>query len=364
MNNEINVIENTATATATPKTKKVFLHEVFGFKDPILGFEEVIDMPAVRPAFCPDVDAGYVFDKSLVRRAILSYWAGESIMLVGDKGTGKSSFVQQFCARLNLPLMAINGGPGVDESYLLGCKTIEDGSVKNVDGILSYAVRHGIPVLIDEICALRPGVLVALNDILNGDKVITLKHHGIDPSLTPDELFQLEGSMTITRHPRFRLFATDNTGGKSEKDGRFAGINTQNSAVRSRFTSFKVRFMKPEFEIAALNNAVENAVDPMVINGMVEFAFRFRAAFEQGEAFDNISFRELKRWARKTAIYGDINEAFIDGVYSNLETSDQQLAENLFEESFGTELEFTDEYSESATSMLDQLIKLKPAIAA
>ncbi len=336
--------------------KEVYIHELFGFDKPLLGFEEPITIPAVAHPLTPTLDPDYVFSPSLVRRTLLSMSARESIMLVGDKGTGKSSYVQQLMARLNNPLLTINAGPGVDESYLLGCKTIEDGSVKNVDGLLSYAVRHGIPVLIDELCTLRPGVLVSINDILQGDNLITLKHHGIDPSIDPRSILDMEGTMSIVRHPAFRLFATDNTGGKSQKDGRFAGVNTQNSAVRSRFTSFKVTFMAPDKEVLALGKASGNQLAVETIKSMVELGFRFRQAFEQGEAHDNLSFRELKRWAKKSALYGDNNEAFVDAIYTNLESGDQLLAENLFNETFGIELELTEEYSTSAGDMLDAFI--------
>lgn len=61
-------------------------------------------------------------------------------MLVGDKGTGKSSLVAQVHNRLNKPLLGINGSSGVDETHLLGSKTIEGGDVKSFDGVLSYAL--------------------------------------------------------------------------------------------------------------------------------------------------------------------------------------------------------------------------------
>lgn len=210
---------------------------------------------------------------------------------------------------------------------------------------------------------MRPGVLVAINDILQGDRVITLKHHGLDPKVDPMNLANKAGSLTILRHPSFKLFATDNTGGKTQKDAKFQGVNTQNSAVRSRFTTFKVGFMSPDEEVLALSNILkqefdgEESVDGDLLAGMVELAFHFRVAYEQGESFDNISFRELRRWAIKLVDYGDISEAFIDGVYSNMESTDQQLAEELYEKTFGEVLNMTEEYSVSAADQLDAFQK-------
>ena len=174
------------------------------------------------------------------------------------------------------------------------------------------------------------------------------------------------GTMTILRHPSFNLFATDNTGGKTQKDSRFNGVNTQNAAPRERFTYFKVNFMSPELEAKALMNIVKAEFDEdeeemvpaqELLDGMVELAFRVRVAFEMGESFDNISFRGLKRWALKLVSYNDLHEAFIDGVYSNLESDDQQLVEKLFEETFGEVLRLTEEYSVSAADQLDAFQK-------
>lgn len=346
------------------KFEKVMVHELFGLSQPLPGLEQPIPVPVERHPLAPKVQDGYVFNEKLLRRTLLSMRTRDSIMYVGDKGTGKSSFVQQLNARLNRPVININAGPGVDESYLVGCKTIENGSVKAVDGVLSYAYRHGLTCLIDEICTLRPGVLVSINDLIQGDEVVTLKHHGIDPSLDPKMLMGLNNGMTLVRHPAFRLFATDNTGGKQQKDPRFSGVNNQNSAVRSRFTSMKVGFMPADKELAALTNTLKSGVVENVhLAMMVEFAFRFRSAFEIGEAFDNISFRELRRWALKMEVYGCIHESFMDAIYGNLEQSDQLLAEHLFEETFGQRLILDDVYTMSCADQLDAIKAITAAAA-
>ncbi|HHH9441246.1 TPA: AAA family ATPase [Pseudomonas aeruginosa] len=344
-------------AVTSQKFERVMVHELFGFSQPLKGFEKPIPVPAERHPLAPKIDSGYVFNESLVRRMLLSMATKDSIMLVGEKGTGKSSLINQINARLNRASIAINAGPGVDEGYLVGFRTLGKDGVKSVDGVLSYAYRHGLSCTIDEICSLNPGVLLSLNDILQGDEVVTLKHHGIDPELDPKHLLGLEGGMNIVRHPSFRLFATDNTGGKSSRDPRYAGTKGQNAAVRSRFTSFKANFMSAEKEMAALR-ALNTGVDDFNIQMMVEFAFRFRVAFSMEEAVDNISFRELKRWVHKLATYGDLNESFTDAIYGNLEEGDQALARELFDETYGRELELPEEYT---ISVSDQLAALKAA---
>ena len=352
--------------------KAIYLHKVFGFAVPIKGFEETILIDEKPSPYVPEINPEYVFDADMVARVLRSYAARENMMFNGEKGTGKSSFVQQFCARLNIPLMTINGGPGLDETYLMGSKTIENGSVKAVDGVLSYCLRHGIAVMIDEVAAIKPSVLVSINDVLNGDQVITLKHHGLDPTVTPDDLAKEEGNMTIKRHPRFRLFATDNTGGKMSRDPRYVGVNTQNSAVRSRFTCFKMAFMKPALELKALIGSTQGALPVEVAKFMIELAIRIRASFEQGEMTDTVSFRELQRWARKSLVYGspsddqlggnnqprlipDLPKAFVDAIYTGMEESDQEVAAQFYEKVTGSPLELPNEYTQTADSFLTDL---------
>jgi cobaltochelatase CobS len=356
----------------TVAMKQVLVHEIFGFSEPLFGFEQAISIPATPSPYVPVVDPKYVFEPDMVIRVLRSYADRENLMFTGEKGTGKSSFVQQFCARFNIPLMTINGGPGLDETYLMGSKTIQNGNVKSVDGVLSYCLRHGIAVLIDEIAAIKPAVLVSINDVLNGDQVITLKHHGLDPTLNPDDLAQEEGNMTIKRHPRFRLFATDNTGGKMARDPRYAGVNTQNSAVRSRFTCFKMGFMKPAFELIALLGSTQGQLEVFTAKSMIEVAMRVRASFEQGEMTDTVSFRELKRWARKSLVYGkphatlrhdngqpkivpDVAKSFVDAIYTGMEETDQAVAAEFFELVIGSTLELPYEYTQTAGSFMDQL---------
>ncbi|MEN1648529.1 AAA family ATPase [Pseudomonas aeruginosa] len=358
-------------AQANASMKSIYLHKAFGFNDPVPGFEDLIQIYATPSPYVPAINPDYVFEPDMVARVLRSYAASENMMFNGDKGTGKSSFVQQFCARLNIPLMTITGGPGLDETYLMGSKTIENGSVKAVDGVLSYCLRHGIAVLIDEIAAIKPSVLVSINDVLNGDQVITLKHHGLDPKINPNDLAEVEGNMTIKRNSRFRLFATDNTGGKMSRDPRFAGVHTQNSAVRSRFTCFKASFMKPSQELKALRGSTNGKLPAFVGKSMIELAMRIRASFEIGEMTDTVSFRELQRWARKSLVYAtfdatqlvdgkpkmipNIPKAFVDAIYTGMEESDQQVAANFYELVFGTKLELPDEYKATAGSFLEQL---------
>lgn len=353
------------------KIEMVEAHEIFGFTEVMKGVGK-LPMPIDSHPLVPMLNEAHVFNQGLLRRILLSMKGGDSsILLTGDKGTGKSSLVTQLHARLRKPMIGITGSSGIDDTHLLGCKTIKDGDVKEVDGVLSYAYRTGLTCLIDEICTMRPGVMVGINDILQGDAVINLKHHGIDPTLDPRRLLDVDGGMTIVRHPMFRLFATDNTGGKQQKDARFSGVNSQNSAVRDRMTGFHVPFMKPDEEMKALRQAsdiyaAKRNLEPMkdlYIQQLVEFAWRFRKAFAMGEACDNISFRSIQRWSFKWMMYADSDDSFVDSIFTNLEETDRVLAAELFKSTFARQLVLPEEYALSVSAVADKFISNKVASA-
>lgn len=110
---------------------------------------------------------------------------------------------------------------------------------------------------------------------------------------------------------------------------------------------------------------MDRQIDETVVRSMVEFAFNFRKAFSLGEAFDNVSFREIRRWGRKYLNYAnDLDESFVDAIYTNLEESDQQVALSLFEETMGRELILPEEYSVDVSSVADVFSKGNIAAAA
>lgn len=336
-------------STPTRIINEAEIQSLFGLERP-LNLNLPLSVREQPHAIAPAIKDHH-FDPELLRRTILSRIDGEPLMLLGDKGTGKTSFVEQLHARLGLPLLSINGGPGVDEDYLFGRAGFDGNAVTDLDGLLSYGIRHGISVCVDELSAIPAKVLLSMNDVLEQGEVIVLKHHGIDPSAKPEELLGV-GRNVIVRHPGFRFIATDNTGGKTIRDSRFNGSGKINGATRSRFTYLNVNHMPREAEKAVLENV---AMSHWRVNGlsgadrdailkpalktmdaMMDFAERFRTGFSQEETLDTISLRELKRWVRKFMTYGSLDAAFEDAVYSGLEESDQSFSHEVYLECFGT----------------------------
>jgi cobaltochelatase CobS len=324
---------------------------LFGLEEPLkLPFQlNILETPHPLTPSIKD----FCFDPDLLFSYLVGRADRDPMMLVGDKGTGKTSFVEQVHARMGMGLISINGGPGVDEDYLFGRPGFVDGELKDLDGLLSYSIRHGITVCINEISAIPARVQLSMNDVLEQGDVIVLKHHGINPTSQPEAMY--DNGNVIVRHPGFHLVATDNTGGKISADPRFNGTVKMNSATRSRFTTLQINHMPREAEKNALLAIAKNhwcfKVSPEsktdqkiraisgAIDCMLGFARFFRKGFSVGDTSDTISLRELSRWIRKSLSYDCPNRAFEDAIYSALEESDKAFSYEAYLASFGTPFE-------------------------
>ena len=310
-------------------------------------------------AFCPD-RTYHKFDRTLLARAFIASAENESIMLVGEKGTGKTSFAQQYHNRLGRPLFSINGGPGLDEDVLIGRPTpIETESgmgLKDMAGRLMYGLKFGIPCCIDELSRIHDSVLYALNDILSGGKLIPLKGMVLDPDVAPATMLDCDHGL-IVRHPLFRFWATDNTGGKVDGDANFGQATIINAATRSRFCYLDVPFMSKVDEVSAIETMlrshamysgmiasdIDRGIKRLGVPLMVDVALRFRDAYRDGEVSDTVSMRELLRWGKKAIWFDSLDHGFNDGVMGALTEVDREFAVDAFSETYSRKIELDSE---------------------
>lgn len=326
--------------------------ELFGLEKPLRGVEMVNVLKTAHP-LAPKKQ-NVVWNEGLLRRLLLSMsrQLRDPIMLTGLKGAGKTFAINQIYAHLGLPLMTVNCDPALELDYLLGRLDFDGKSVHEVDGILSYCIRHGIGVCFDEISVLSPKVTLGLNDVLEQGDTILLKHYGLNPNKDPKEVLRA-GRNILVRHPMFRMSATDNTGGKLDHGAEYVGRNPMDSSTRSRFTTFEVPYMKPELEAKALMGVAKNvsqdlqlndSLPEMIIKSMVEIANATRVAYANGEAFEPIDFRQLQRWVTRTVVYDDIDEAFADSIYGGQCESDRIFTGEVFSQMLGRRLNLPEEY--------------------
>lgn len=239
--------------------------------------------------FTPDVDDKYVFNAGLLG-IVLGWWedskSKDGLFVTGPTGSGKTTFLQQIMARLNVPLIEINAHEHMELSDMLGHYVAIGGDTLFEDGPLLAAARNGWPVLINEFDLLPPGTSTGLNSIFDGHGPIVVSENG--------------GELVYPA-PGFRKMATGNTAGTGDTTGIYAGTERQNASTGDRFWFVEMDYPPEDVEVEILTRISQ--IPDRIAKPMVDVANKLRKAFtEGGEMVLDLPFstRALVRWAQIT----------------------------------------------------------------
>lgn len=97
------------------------------------------------------------------------------VLIIGPKGTGKTSLVRDFAKNRNANLQSINFSLRTRESHLVGTKTLTDGTVSFDEGLLVKSMKSGDMLYLDEINSAEADVLLRLDEALDDRRQIVLK---------------------------------------------------------------------------------------------------------------------------------------------------------------------------------------------
>ncbi len=209
----------------------------------------------------------------------------------GPTGNGKSTMVEQICAKHKKPLIRVNLNMMTDEEQLIGSKTLEDGNVKVVEGPVLIAMRNGTTLLLDEIDAGSANTLLCLQPILEGKPYY----------------FKLNNEMIVPA-PGFNVLATANTKGKGSDDGRYIGTNILNEAFLERFAvTFEQEYPNAKIEVKIIKNLMEtySCLNEQFAETLVKWADAIRRTFEDGGVDETITTRRMIHIVRAYAIFKD-----------------------------------------------------------
>ena len=104
-----------------------------------------------------------------------AYEANLFVLIIGPKGTGKTSLVRDFARSMNIELESINFSLRTRESHLIGTKTLTDGTVNFDEGLLVKSMKKGDMLYLDEINSAEADVLLRLDEALDDRRQIVLK---------------------------------------------------------------------------------------------------------------------------------------------------------------------------------------------
>ncbi|MFC0281023.1 MULTISPECIES: AAA family ATPase [Falsigemmobacter] len=241
------------------------------------------------------ITPNYHFDVDMVRSILAFLFAenhGDGLMFYGPHGCGKTSLIREVLGRLHWPTLMLSWNETSDTADLIGRVGISFGNTEFEYGPLALAAKNGYALVINEIDRGRAGNLVALNDILDGGKLL-IKETG----------------EVITPHKNFRLICTANSAGSGDLTGAYTGsVRKLDPAFLDRFAMLEVSYMdhQTETDLMLLQFPDFQAASAEFVSRMCAFAAETRAkCHDVAEALNSpLSTRALTRFFRYGLSFG------------------------------------------------------------
>ncbi|HVV19422.1 MAG TPA: AAA family ATPase [Pseudonocardiaceae bacterium] len=309
-----------------------------GGPDRSIGVRDVfgIDSDLVVPAFAepddhvPDVDPAYRFQPDVTLALLAGFAHNRRVLVQGLHGTGKSTHIEQIAARLNWPCVRVNLDSQLSRLDIVGrdMVVLRDGRqvTEFVPGILPWAVRRPVVLVLDEYDAGRPDVMFVIQRLLERDGRLAL----------------LESAEVVRPHPAFRLMATANTVGLGNLNGLYHGTQRLNQAQLDRWDIVvTLDHLAADEEIAVVQARVPRFADDAgrdLVAAMVAVAELTRQGFRAGDLATLMSPRTVISWAENTEIFGDPALAFHLSFVNRCDEAERPVVAEYFQRCFDREL--------------------------
>lgn len=237
----------------------------------------------------PRLDATYVpfgFYTDLIK--VLKAEAFYPTFISGLSGNGKTTMIEQACAKLKRECLRVNISVETDEDDLIGGNTLVDGNVVYREGPVLTAMKRGAILILDEIDR-GSNKLMCIQAILEGKPYFNKK--------TGETVFPAKG---------FNVVATANTKGRGSDDGKFISAQILDDAFLERFAiTVEQEYPSAKVEKKIVMNKMEKAgaIDEEFADNLVTWAEIIRKTFYDGGIDDLISTRRLEHIVNAFAMF-------------------------------------------------------------
>jgi len=269
-----------------------------------------------RTSLVPDRMKDYVsWGHSKNVEQIISANLFAPIFITGMSGNGKTTMIEQACAKTKRECFRVNITSETDEDDLVGGFRLVAGETKFVYGPVVEAMQRGAVLLLDEI-DLGSSKIMCLQPVLEG-KGILIKKTG----------------EWITPAKGFTVVATANTKGKGDSDGRFIGTNVLNEAFLDRFDwTMEQEYATRAVEKRILIKKMEKFghVDSDFAEHLTSWAEITRKAFTEGAIDEIITTRRLENICKAFSIFKD-RATSIDLALARFDDETQEAFRNLYD---------------------------------
>ena len=210
------------------------------------------------------------------------------IFVTGLSGNGKTTMIEQACAKIKRAMYRVNITIETDEDDLLGGFRLVNGETVWFDGPVVEAMRSGSVLLLDEV-DLASTKIMCLQPILEGKGVFLKKINEY-----------------VECQPGFNIVATANTKGKGDDTGNFIGAGVLNEAFLERFPIT----VEQDYPAAPVEKKILGKVfdslsiqDDEFIEKLVNWADIIRKTYKEGAIDELITTRRLVHISNAYAIF-------------------------------------------------------------
>jgi cobaltochelatase CobS len=299
----------------------------------VFGLDTSLRVPAFREPdqHVPEADPVYRFDHDVTLAILAGFSHNRRVLVQGLHGTGKSSHIEQVAARLNWPCVRVNLDGHLSRLDLVGrdAVVLRDGRqvTEFQEGIVPWALRRPVALILDEYDAGRPDVMFVIQRILERDGRLTL----------------MDQSRVLDPHPCFRMFATANTVGLGNLNGLYHGAQRLNQAQIDRWSIVAtLNHLPAEEEVAIVRARVPSLADEegtRLVAMMVAVADLTRKGFRAGDLSTLMSPRTVITWAENLEIFGDPATAFRLSFLNKCDEAERPILAEYFQRCFDRELD-------------------------
>ena len=296
------------------------------------GVDSDMKVPAFshRDSHVPDFDDAYRFDPQTTLAICAGFAYDRRVMVQGYHGTGKSTHIEQVCARLNWPMVRVNLDSHVSRIDLVGKDAIVLKDGKQItefrEGMLPWAIQRPIALVFDEYDAGRPDVMFVIQRVLEAQGKLTL----------------LDQNRVIRPNHFFRLFSTTNTIGLGDTTGLYHGTQQINQGQMDRWSIVTtLNYLAHDVEadiVLAKSPSYDTAEGKRKIAAMVRVADMTRNAFINGDISTVMSPRTVITWAQNAEIFGDVGFAFRLMFLNKCDELERPTVAEFFQRAFGSDL--------------------------
>jgi len=212
------------------------------------------------------------------------------MFITGLSGNGKTTMVDQVCAKLDRELFRVNITSATDEDDLLGGFRLINGETVWQDGPVVEAMKRGAVLLLDEI-DLAGSAIMCLQPVLEGKGVFLKK---IGQFIKPAD--------------GFTVVATANTKGQGDESGKFVATNILNEAFLDRFPvtleqDYPAKSTEKRIVLKVMKSL--GTEDKDFAGKLVDWSEGIRRCYAENAVDEIITTRRLVNIATAFSIFGD-----------------------------------------------------------